>query len=448
MKQSTRLPVTALCWFVCFLGVFLSIANSHAQLFTSHAPLLGGHTGGTLSLATSPADWATKGNAQAVRGFSPVNNAGLGTVKDAPTVSSLVPPKRGAAKDFNGDGKSDILLLNYFNTTSALLMDGTTVQSSAALLSNEPNWIVSHIADFNGDGKADILWSNRTGAGGVTMWLMDGTTVLSAVGLIGADPNWHVAQVGDFNGDGRADILWQNNNRAVTLWLMNGSTVSSAIGLLGPNPDWLIVGLGDFNGDGKADILWDKSDGSVTMWLMDGGTVISAAGILGPDPDWQVIRIAAADFNGDGKDDILWRKSDGSVTMWLMDGTSVLSAVGILGADAAWIVIRAVDFNGDGKADILWFNKYDGGSLTMWIMNGTSVVNAAGIYQGELVDIFPPKKFLVPVWVVVDALDLNGDGKADLVWRRVGDNITVWLMDGINVAAKAGIPGLGGYVLP
>ncbi len=327
--------------------------------------------------------------------------------------------------DLNGDGKSDLLVQSSAGTTTAWLMNGTTISSSTALLTNDPNWSISHIADFNGDGKADILWRNVNGS--VTIWLMDGSTVLSAVGILGADPNWRVSHVGDFNGDGKADLLWRNNDGSVTMWLMNGTAIASAAGLIGTDANWRVSHVADFDGDGKADLLWRNTNGAVTMWTMNGTATVSAAGILGPDPNWSVSH--TADFNGDGKADLLWRNTNGAVTMWLMNGTATVSAAGILGADPNWSVSHTADFNGDGKADLLWRNA--NGAVTMWLMNGTTVASSAGLIGAD------------PNWRVSHIADLNGDGKADLIWRNLNGSITAWLMNGTTIAATAGLSGTG-----
>ncbi len=337
----------------------------------------------------------------------------------------VVKPSAGKVGDLNGDGKSDLIVQSTAGTTTAWLMNGTSITSATNLLNNDPNWTVSHIADFNGDGKADILWRNTNGA--VTIWLMNGSTVISAVGILGADPSWRVSHVGDFNGDGKADLLWRNTNGAVTMWLMNGTAIGSAAGILGPNPDWTVTHLADFNGDGRSDILWRNTNGAVTAWLMNGTSIISAAGILGADANWRVSH--TADFNGDGRADILWRNTNGAVTMWLMNGTAVSSATGILGADANWSVSNIGDFNGDGKADLLWRNT--NGAVTMWLMNGAATSSAAGLIGAD------------PNWQVSHIADLNGDGKSDLIWRNLDGSITTWVMNGSTASATAGLSGAG-----
>src|SRR5206468_2257005 len=79
------------------------------------------------------------------------------------------------------------------------LMDGSTVLShnvvgSAAQWSAA--WTVIAAGDFNGDGKSDILVQNDNGQAGV--WLMDGLTVL-ATGVLGSNPGpaWNMIQPHD-----------------------------------------------------------------------------------------------------------------------------------------------------------------------------------------------------------------------------------------------------------
>jgi hypothetical protein len=51
--------------------------------------------------------------------------------------------------------------------------------------------------DFNGDGRSDILWRNTT-SGGVVEWLMNGTSVIGTGSPGGAAAPWTIAGSGDF----------------------------------------------------------------------------------------------------------------------------------------------------------------------------------------------------------------------------------------------------------
>src|SRR6266571_1663730 len=168
-------------------------------------------------------------------------------------VSVRTTRRRIIGRDFNGDGKSDILWRNNTSGQNAIwLMNGTTISSNAAIPTvTDLNWSIAGVGDFDGHGKSDILWRNRA-TGENSIWLMNGTTQ-SGGGLISAvtDLNWSIAGVGDFDGDGKSDILWRNNATGENMiWLVNGTTQSGG-GLISAVTDlnWSIAGVGDFDGD-------------------------------------------------------------------------------------------------------------------------------------------------------------------------------------------------------
>ncbi|WP_420266363.1 FG-GAP-like repeat-containing protein, partial [Candidatus Magnetominusculus dajiuhuensis] len=197
-------------------------------------------------------------------------------------------------RDFNGDGKSDIVWQNSSTgTVAAWLMDNATIKSSGVVATSmDSAWQIKGFEDFNGDGKGDMLWQNST-TGAVVLWLMDNATIKSS-GVVASsmDLAWQIKGVGDFNGDGKGDILWQNSTTgAVAAWLMDNATIKSS-GVVATSMDsaWQIKGVGDFNGDGKSDILWqNKSTGAVVLWLMDNAT-IKSSGVVATSMDsaWQI----------------------------------------------------------------------------------------------------------------------------------------------------------------
>jgi ELWxxDGT repeat protein len=283
--------------------------------------------------------------------------------------------------------------------------------------------------DFNGDGKSDILW--RSDIGGVSLWQMDGATV-STTNLTSTpqlDPSWKAIGTGDFNGDGKTDVVWRNTNNAVAIWTMDGANVtsSSLTSIPSIDPSWKAAGTGDFNGDGKSDILWRNNDGSVALWQMNGATVVisklTSTSLL--DISWKAA--GTGDFNGDGQSDILWRNDDGSVALWQMNGFNVVnsSLTSTPSLDGSWKINGTGDFNGDGKADILWRNT-NTGAVDIWQMDG-STVTLSSLASTPSLD---------SSWTAAGTGDYNGDGKADILWRKDSGATVVWQMNGSTVLSS------------
>src|SRR5207249_4669385 len=116
--------------------------------------------------------------------------------------------------------------------------------------------------------------------------------------------------------------------------------------------------------------------GEARIWLLDGaGNVTEDKGIKAPDEGWKVIGVA--DFNGDGKADLLWRRQDdtGEARIWFLDGAgNVTEDKGLKAPDEGWKVIGVADFNGDGEADLLWRRQDDTAEARVWLLDGAGAL--------------------------------------------------------------------------
>ena len=330
-------------------------------------------------LTLANAGISLKGNVLSYNGGSvTIDNIGPGrlTVRAITGGGVEVRLQQAAYNDFNGDGRSDLLLRNDNGTVTdwvAKAGGGFTPNSSAFQINAPANWHVIGSGDYNGDGRVDIMW--RADDGTVTNWLGTATGGFSDNWNnfnIHADANWQIIGTGDFNGDGRADILWRATDGTITNWLANqngGFTGNWNNFNTHADANWQIIGTDDFNGDGISDLLWRSTDGTITNWLgqANGGFTGNWNNFnIHADASWQII--GSGDFNGDGRADILWQSSDGTVTNWLADQSG-----GFTGnwnnfnthTDGSWHIAGIGDFNGDGIDDLLW--RGPDGTTTDWL---------------------------------------------------------------------------------
>jgi hypothetical protein len=287
--------------------------------------------------------------------------------------------------------------------------------------------------DLNGDGRSDILWRNVS-TGENYLYFMSGRNIGSE-GYVRTVPdlNWKIAGTGDFDGDGKTDILWRNSSTGENyVYLMNGTTTTGE-GYIRTVADqhWQVAGVGDFNGDGKADILWrNGATGENYVYLIDGLSIAGEGYVRTvADQNWKIVGIG--DFDGDAKADILWRNSStGQNYLYPMNGTAIKSSEGFLRtvADQSWKVAGVADLDGDGKAEIVWRNSATGENY-LYPMDGTTIKASEGYFR-TVADLN---------WQIAALGDYDGDGKSDLFWRNssTGENY-LYPMDGTTIKPNEG----------
>ncbi|HZT40538.1 MAG TPA: choice-of-anchor tandem repeat GloVer-containing protein [Chthonomonadaceae bacterium] len=242
--------------------------------------------------------------------------------------------------------------------------------------------------DFFSNGQPSLLFQNAA-SGQLALWSMNGAAATRAA-LITTTPNpgWKAVGIGDFDLDTHPDIVLQNGTTGqIIVWYMNGTKAFTGA-YLAPkqDPAWQVVSVADVNGDGHPDLLFqNQNTGQLAVWYMNGSTAIQASYITPTPPaGWKAI--GTGDFNGDGKQELLFQNpTTGQMALWFFQGGPSASGAAYItpGQSASWQAVSVMDVNGDGKADIVFQNKTTG-LLAVWYVNGTTASGAAYITPNQL----------------------------------------------------------------
>ncbi|MES1226494.1 MAG: VCBS repeat-containing protein, partial [Bacteroidota bacterium] len=235
--------------------------------------------------------------------------------------------------DFDGDGKQDIVVVNYYDDDNER---GTTVsvyknQRTPGVLNGDTyapkidytvegglQEVAAH--DMDGDGRADLDVPNFMNPGSIS--ILRNIVNPNALNEASFAPRVNFPTtfypnavcIGDVDGDGKSDVVCTTNNTVTilrntsTIGVMNFNTAANfESGINTQNPGPTNVQLGDLDGDGKLDIvvvnLHDNTFSAYRNISSPGAIAFEArvnyktAG--GPDD------VAISDLDGDGKSDIV-----------------------------------------------------------------------------------------------------------------------------------------------
>jgi hypothetical protein len=279
------------------------------------------------------------------------------------------------------------------------------------------------------------LSGSFAGAGGQMTITVGGTCTWSA----SASAGW-IAITSGASGSGEGSVFVSIAPNATS----SGRSGSVTIGgqTVSIVQDRMRAAVHDLSGDGLSDIIWhNQSNGRIAVWTLNGWTVTSTYHLNGGasvDLNWKLN--GTGDLDGDGFADLIWRHTDGRLAVWFMDPGGVVSTQSLRVAadpnappvdafqpDAAWQIRGVGDLNGDGRADLVWQNDADG-SVAAWFMNGRDIVD----FQSLSI----PTAALA--WKIAGVGDINRDGRADIVWQRDTDGrLAAWLMNGSQVIHTA-----------
>jgi hypothetical protein len=324
--------------------------------------------------------------------------------------------------------------VNFVQTAVALpsnaLHAGFRIRFRTDSTASNDDWFIDDVVvaipanrdRVNNDARSDIVLHNPA-TNSALVWFMNGLVQTGGATNTAPLAGWTAQGTGDFDGDGRADILWRDASNTMRIWLMNGQTVVSQGAIVGAGAvpaSFQVIGVADLNGDRKADIVFRNGENqNINGWLMD-GLVRTQGGLIGNAGSLQTIGLG--DVNADGRADLVLRSPEGVVSGWLLNGLAIQTQSNFLNTPAIasfWAIQAIGDLDGDGRADLVWRNL-NTGDVNGWLLNG--LARKQGGFMGT-----------IPLaWTLECTADINGDTKSDLVWKNTSTGgINGWTMNGL-----------------
>ena len=376
--------------------------------------------------------------------------------------------------DVNGDGQSDLMFVGYYfqpDTTKQRIDIGYGVPAYSSANAGGVREV-----DADGDGQTDLVHLTAEPGHGLVLntYLRQTLTSYSQpvrttidTGQFTPVRNW---QTGDFNGDGRTDLVylmpdprcpdrppgsppcpgqdWPHLGLRVQLLLSNGDgtweAISDDIQSAPPSTDslgmvpqrWLV---GDIDGDGRSDLVLIQPDRPglhaftlisavprqgdprhpASLWTASSSPLSSDYG--SPDAvNWQL-----TDLDGDGRADLAHVLSEGGqlkVDSFLSDGDGSWTpgaATPLPNFDDSRSSWRFLDLNGDGRSDLIHLRP----STTQLVVDTFSGRGDGGFtYLGAHFWSFGPTdpQRIADLWHWTIA-DVDANHRADLIHLRTPD---------------------------
>jgi hypothetical protein len=309
---------------------------------------------------------------------------GDGTFQAGPSYAALPDLMDVAITDIDGDGNSDIVLgtstfgvytTGGFDTSIPMYQilmghgDGTFVDSRTYLEGTYQlggPQIAS--ADFNGDGKTDVLvFANGNGITPNNLVLLpgDGTGALGAAVTSGLNISAKQMVSADMNGDGKPDAVVAGGTQVAVLFNQGNGTFSGEEDYTLPNPA-VSLAVGDFNGDGHMDVTVGVSSvqtggGSNGVYVLLGKADHTLGSPALVDSSLFPTGLAAASLTGSGRTDLVVADQgttnpqvNGALHVYTGNADGTFAAATAPTTAATNYSLAALgDLNNDGNADLI-----------------------------------------------------------------------------------------------
>ena len=345
-----------------------------------------------------------------------------------------------ARGDLDGDGKPDLVGVNYYQNTLSIFRnispDQQTINYAGRVdLATGQTPITVTLGDVDSDGKLDLIVANHFGK---TISIFRNISVKGTLNEGSFAPRVDIAteagpcsaRVCDLNRDGKPDLIVANNGHARG----NGISIFENIG--GPGDiafaERIVIRTGlqpvflaadDLDGDGQPDIVVANhlsftvtvlrnlnAGGHLSAQSFTRGTEFNVGKREFPKGQGNPYRVAISDIDLDGKPDIIVGARE-AISICRNTSSpgffSFTEKVDFSTGSASSVGLAVGDLNGDGKPDIAVGNL---GTNIVSVFFNTSIPGQINVGS------FAPKIDLIAdqgsSGLVI--ADLNGDGKPDL----------------------------------
>ncbi len=339
-----------------------------------------------------------------------------------------------AVGDVNNDGLPDLIATNRPLTGGDTI--GVYLNDAAGTFSFTPlpagsglSARVVALGDFNNDGNLDMAIGGDLLTGGLNVRLGNGTGNFPAGTSYGTPTTIESISdmaTADFNGDGCLDLVitkvgGYNTTPSNAVKILLGN----CLGVFDPPTAFLTyammfggaqdIEVSDFNVDGWPDIAATAPNSNVIQILINnyGGGFGFNAPINTTSNGAR--KIASADFNRDCIPDLaVTRSGTNVVTIFLGNGTGGFGSPNSIVVPIEMDGVAVGDFNRDHKVDVAFRNVTSlTGNPNFTILPG----NGSGGFGAAFVLTLPVSGSAASSLAV---LDVNKDGKADIVVSRQG----------------------------